>query len=188
MVLTFSFAFIVAVPCSILQSVVAIHIRGSGASNHTRSKCGGQSFREDGLPDGNGTPEQYCPLCRKCCDCNANDAMDCSQSTVSGDGFVVFCSTCESSCSSCEAFSSMTMCPHGDCCAPGWKHHPPFEATRGTGAYGFHLKSSHILNVTSNSSNSSSFSADSNESVAYKQPTTTIQPHAPTIILSKLRH
>mmetsp|Transcript_21731 Transcript_21731/g.64744 ORF Transcript_21731/g.64744 Transcript_21731/m.64744 type:complete len:245 (-) Transcript_21731:54-788(-) len=112
---------------------------GAKASSGTTGFCG-RSTRS-GRPDGDGTPEEYCPFCRWCCDCNANGPMDCEFSTVmvgeyGGDaGAVVFCSTCESSCSSCPAFSSMTLCPHGDCCDEDWKHQPPFDATRGVGAY-----------------------------------------------------
>mmetsp|Transcript_54823 Transcript_54823/g.102837 ORF Transcript_54823/g.102837 Transcript_54823/m.102837 type:complete len:151 (-) Transcript_54823:69-521(-) len=100
------------------------------AANSTN--CGSGS----GLPSNMGTPGPYCHFCRWCCDCNANDYMDCEMSTVMVDdyggensGAVVFCSTCESSCSNCPAFSNMTLCPDGDCCNDDLKHQPPFNAT-----------------------------------------------------------
>ena len=32
---------------------------------------------------------RYCPLCRKCCDCNANGPMDCERSVIPFDGGAV---------------------------------------------------------------------------------------------------
>merc|ERR1719163_1803669 len=70
--------------------------RTTSHATRTNAGCGGMSLRDDGYPDSNGTPESWCPLCRECCDCNANDPMSCESSTVSGEGgAVVFCSTCE---------------------------------------------------------------------------------------------
>ena len=111
------------------------------ANNRTARGVCGSGGTSDGRPDSSGTPTAYCPYCRWCCGCNANDAMNCDQSTVDPDdyggpsGVVVFCSTCESSCSSCPAFDDAALCPSGDCCANGWKHQPPFDATRGVGEY-----------------------------------------------------
>mmetsp|Transcript_96486 Transcript_96486/g.242002 ORF Transcript_96486/g.242002 Transcript_96486/m.242002 type:complete len:141 (+) Transcript_96486:51-473(+) len=123
--------------------VDALTIEGTGhlrlrantvAREAAEMRCGGMTHRDDDLPDHIGTPAPYCIHCRKCCDCNANSAEDCESSTVDvggGSGAVVFCNTCESSCSHCPALDSLAACPGGDCCAPGWKHQPPFNATRG---------------------------------------------------------
>lgn len=114
--------------------------QGSAANssvNSTRRACG--------VPDSYdstwGPQEEYCPFCRWCCSCNANDAMDCEHSIVKPEdyggkaGVVVFCNKCESKCSDCPAFDSMALCPHGDCCDADFKHQPPFNATYGVGAY-----------------------------------------------------
>jgi len=93
-----------------------------------------------GVPDGHpstwGVQTEYCPFCRWCCRCNDNDPMDCEFSTVSVDeyggkytGVVVFCDTCENSCSHCSAFNSPKLFPNGDCCDEDLKHQPPFNAT-----------------------------------------------------------
>eukprot|EP00747_Dinoflagellata_sp_TGD_P219646 gnl/TRDRNA2_/TRDRNA2_91741_c0_seq7.p2 gnl/TRDRNA2_/TRDRNA2_91741_c0~~gnl/TRDRNA2_/TRDRNA2_91741_c0_seq7.p2 ORF type:complete len:227 (+),score=32.08 gnl/TRDRNA2_/TRDRNA2_91741_c0_seq7:77-757(+) len=110
------------------------------ASNSSRhgSGCGGGELNHDNMPDQYGTPGEYCAFCRYCCDCNANSLDDCEYSTVSVDeyggdntGAVVFCDTCESSCSSCPAFDDPALCPGGDCCNDDMTHHPPFDATYG---------------------------------------------------------
>merc|ERR1719253_2229387 len=86
-----------------LAAAVSRHTSDSGV-------CGIDT--QDGLPSPDGTPAEWCPFCRWCCSCNANDSMDCEASTVDPSkygahphsGAVVFCSTCERSCSSCSQY------------------------------------------------------------------------------------
>eukprot|EP00747_Dinoflagellata_sp_TGD_P219647 gnl/TRDRNA2_/TRDRNA2_91741_c0_seq8.p1 gnl/TRDRNA2_/TRDRNA2_91741_c0~~gnl/TRDRNA2_/TRDRNA2_91741_c0_seq8.p1 ORF type:complete len:221 (+),score=35.19 gnl/TRDRNA2_/TRDRNA2_91741_c0_seq8:77-739(+) len=121
------------------QTAAALRKAKRTARNATaRSGCGGGELNDEGMPDQYGTPSEYCVFCRYCCDCNANSLDDCEYSTVSVDeyggdntGAVVFCDTCESSCSSCPAFDDPALCPGGDCCNDDMTHHPPFDATYG---------------------------------------------------------
>lgn len=123
------------------RNAVDMVAANASASHQTSGKCG--TSTEDGMPSGDATPAEYCHFCRWCCNCNANDAMDCEHSFVHVNkygggkfsGAIVFCSTCESDCQDCSQFKSKDLCVDGDCCNQDWKHQPPFDATRGVGEY-----------------------------------------------------
>mmetsp|Transcript_73868 Transcript_73868/g.204685 ORF Transcript_73868/g.204685 Transcript_73868/m.204685 type:complete len:111 (+) Transcript_73868:74-406(+) len=96
----------------------------------------------DSWPSTSGPKAEFCPFCRWCCKCNANDSMNCETGIVDVDdyggehtGVVVFCDKCEAKCSQCPAFNDMALCPRGDCCDNNMKHQPPFNATYGAGEY-----------------------------------------------------